>query len=321
MVLLLTDRNDSHANYLLNKSEAQQLPIYRLCLDVESLKETFITFNGSWRIIQNGKEVLSDDIKCVWNRRTFVELLLDEEYNQTNDFKIWKNEWNKTLIGFYNSIRNIPWLNPWRNAYKAENKYLQMELATKVGFKLPKTLVSNEKSELLQFLKENNEVVLKLMNQDFYKSEEDQYLGFYVNKISFDALQKFKDISENPIVLQEYLEKNFEIRYTIVGKEHFVCKIESQKSLKANIDWRRYDIPNTPHSAISPPNNIREKVNFFMKELELEYGALDFIVTKEGEWYFLEINSLGQFLWIEDLTGLKISDEIIRWFKKHLNLR
>jgi glutathione synthase/RimK-type ligase-like ATP-grasp enzyme len=320
MVLILTDRNDSHASHLLNKPEASQLPIYKLCLDVQSLKATSITFDGSWRINQNGNHVSSGDIKCVWNRRTFVELLLDEEYDQTNDFKIWKNEWNKTLTGFYNSIRHVPWLNPWRNAYKAENKYLQMEVAEKIGFKLPKTIVSNQKVELLRFSKENNPVVLKLMNQDFYKTDDGQYLGFYVNKISHDALQKFKDNSENPIVLQEYLEKDFEVRYTVVGSEHFVCKIESQKSSRANVDWRRYDIPNTPHYAILPPNEIREKINHFMKELDIEYGAIDFIVTKTNEWYFLEVNSLGQYLWIEDLTGLKISDEIINWFKKNLNL-
>jgi hypothetical protein len=30
-------------------------------------------------------------------------------------------------------------------------------------------------------------------------------------------------------------------------------------------------------------------------------------VTPSGEWYFLEVNSMGQWLWIEDLTGLPIT--------------
>ena len=56
-----------------------------------------------------------------------------------------------------------------------------------------------------------------------------------------------------------------------------------------------------------------------MRDLEIYYGALDFIVDIDGNWVFLEVNSMGQFLWIEDLTGLNISQEIINWLKKYIN--
>ena len=63
------------------------------------------------------------------------------------------------------------------------------------------------------------------------------------------------------------------------------------------------------------PNEIQMKVNVFMEKIGLEYGAFDFIVDPRGTWYFLEINCMGQWLWIEQLTGLPISDAIIRWIK------
>ncbi|MCW1360319.1 hypothetical protein [Campylobacter sp. US33a] len=52
--------------------------------------------------------------------------------------------------------------------------------------------------------------------------------------------------------------------------------------------------------------------------MNLEYGALDFIVNLQNEWIFLEINYSGQWLWIEDLSGLKISDGIVNWIKKNI---
>ncbi len=58
-----------------------------------------------------------------------------------------------------------------------------------------------------------------------------------------------------------------------------------------------------------------------MKILNLTYGALDFIVTNDNQWYFLEINPMGQFLWIEDLTNLQISKEIANWLEKNFKIK
>lgn len=44
--------------------------------------------------------------------------------------------------------------------------------------------------------------------------------------------------------------------------------------------------------------------------LGLRFGALDFLVTPSGEWYFLEVNPNGQWAWIEQETGLPISSAI-----------
>ncbi|MNS34319.1 RimK-like ATP-grasp domain protein [compost metagenome] len=123
-------------------------------------------------------------------------------------------------------------------------------------------------------------------------------------------MEGFSDDEENPIFLQKYINKKYEVRYTVVDKEHFVCKIDSQKSEISKIDWRRYDLQNTPHSIIQPPEEIKRSINKMMKEFNLVYGALDFIVSEDDSWYFLEINPSGQYLWIEDLTGLEITNSI-----------
>ncbi|MCB0631593.1 MAG: hypothetical protein R2824_24045 [Saprospiraceae bacterium] len=316
MILILTDRNDIHADRVIEEIRKYDLSYIRFNLDVDSLKTTIVIFeNNYWKVKTENGQFNSKDISCVWCRRTYVELLLEESYDHSPSFRIWKGEWNKTLLGIYVDLANVPWLNPYRNAYSAENKYRQIALAKSLKLKMPVTIVSNDRDELLGFARKHEKVVIKLMHQDFYKTGDEKYKGLYVNIISPDELQDFKTIGENPIVLQKYIKKKFEVRYTVVGEKHFVCKIDSQKSSIANIDWRRYDLPNTPHSIVNPPDDIRVKVNLMMKEFGLEYGALDFIVTPEDDWYFLEINSMGQFLWIEDLTGLKISAGIAYWLK------
>lgn len=318
MILILSDKNDVHADRVESILKEKFQKYFRLNLDVESLKNSKATFaNDNWTLSQNGLKVTTKEINSIWARRVYVELLLEEKSILSSDFQIWKGEWNKTLLGIYAFLENKNWLNFYRDSYYAENKYRQYSVAQKLGFQIPNFISSNDKAELEQFALAHKSIVLKLMNQDFYKTEEGDYKGIYVNKITIDSLKQFQTENENPITLQEYIEKDYEVRYTVVGEHHFVCKIESQKSEIAKIDWRRYDLPNTPHSRIIPPVEIQNKIRQFMDSFNLKYGAFDFIVSPDNNWYFLELNSMGQYLWIEDLSGMPISMGIAVWLITH----
>lgn len=315
MILILTDEFDKHADVVISKLETENLAYYRFNLNVEALKYTYLSFeNNFWNIESRTGEITQKDITSVWCRRPFVELTLQENEDQDNDFRIWKNEWNQTLQGLYNSIKELPWLNPLRKAYKGENKYYQMELAREIGFLLPENLVSNSKRKIAAFIKKHNGAMMKLMSQEMYHVGE-EYKGFYTNLIHANDLEKFNITGENPLVFQNYIEKDYEVRYTVIREHSYVCKIDSQMSERAKSDWRRYDIPHTPHSAIEAPKDISDKVIILMEKLGLEYGAIDFIVDLSGNWHFLEINCFGQWLWIEQLSNLAISDGIVEWLK------
>ncbi|MNL66725.1 hypothetical protein D3C87_1912350 [compost metagenome] len=47
--------------------------------------------------------------------------------------------------------------------------------------------------------------------------------------------------------------------------------------------------------------------------LGLKFGAIDLIQDEYDNFYFLEINPNGQWVWIESDTGLTISDSIINF--------
>jgi len=314
MILIISDRNDVHTIKVESILERDSINYVRFNIDTESLRKTIVRFNGNeWEIKCPTGSFKTSDINVIWNRRTYVELLLEEIDNNEVGFKIWKGEWNKTLLGIYSSLELKKWLNFYRDSYYAENKYRQYSIAKLVNFRTPSFICSNDKDFLLASFDNREEKVLKFLNQDFYKTEDEGYKGLYVNKISKNELENFQNVGENPIIMQDFISKKYEVRYTVVGQDHFVCKIDSQLSKIANIDWRRYDLANTPHSIIKPPTDIKEKVKRFMNEFNLNYGALDFVVSKNDEWYFLELNSMGQFLWIEDLTGLEISSSIAKW--------
>ncbi len=313
MILIISDRNDIHTQKVESVLKNESVKFLKLNVDVESLKNTIVKFDGNnWEINTLDGSFNTDEISVIWSRRTYVELLLEEYDINEAGFKIWKGEWNKTLLGIYSALESKKWLNFYRDAYYAENKYRQYSVARKMDLRIPNFICSNDKIFLAnQF--NDTEKVIKFMNQEFFRTEKGLYKGIYVNKISITDLTKFSELGENPIILQDYIQKKYEVRYTVVGDDHFVCMIESQLSKIADTDWRRYDLANTPHSIIVPPEDIKEKITNFMRNFNLNYGAIDFIVSKDNDWYFLELNSMGQFLWIEDLTGLEISQSIAKW--------
>jgi glutathione synthase/RimK-type ligase-like ATP-grasp enzyme len=104
--------------------------------------------------------------------------------------------------------------------------------------------------------------------------------------------------------------KRVELRITVVGDQVFAAEIHSQKAKRTRIDWRRYDLAHTPHYPHTLPDEVRRSCVELVRRLGLCYGAIDMVLTPDGRYVFLEINPNGQFLWIEQLTGMPISDAI-----------
>jgi glutathione synthase/RimK-type ligase-like ATP-grasp enzyme len=311
MILILTDASDVHADRVVDALIRAEAPVFRLNLDVGSLRSTVLTIGKEeWTLKTSAGVVSTRQIRCVWCRRPTVSLTVEEEEDRSHGFRLWRSEWNRVLFGFYNALSDVFWMNNLRTATLADNKFYQMRVARSCNFNVPETITSNDKNILVKFAKDHDDIALKFMSQEMYRSHDGVGLGLYVNKITDNDLVSFQDIGENPITLQHYIEKDFEVRYTFIDGVHLVCKIESQLSDRARVDWRRYDVKRTPHSQLTPPKKVEQQVNKFMQRLSLAFGALDFIVDRDQNWWFLEVNTAGQWLWIEDLSALPISDTI-----------
>jgi D-alanine-D-alanine ligase-like ATP-grasp enzyme len=63
-----------------------------------------------------------------------------------------------------------------------------------------------------------------------------------------------------------------------------------------DLDWRRrQDLMRcTP---VEVPEAVACAAVAYLAELRLTYGAFDFAVTTDGDWYFLECNPNGQWAW------------------------
>jgi glutathione synthase/RimK-type ligase-like ATP-grasp enzyme len=110
-------------------------------------------------------------------------------------------------------------------------------------------------------------------------------------------------------LLQEWIEKQYEVRLTVVDEAFLAARIDAGSNAAA-VDWRA-DYEALTYTALADvPPSVRAGVSALMARLGLRFGTFDFIVTPDDRWIFLEINPNGQWAWIEDATGLPIAASV-----------
>lgn len=115
------------------------------------------------------------------------------------------------------------------------------------------------------------------------------------------------NIARTMHLFQEWVPKDYEVRLTVVDGQFFAARIDG-KSDAAHVDWRT-DYDNLSYQAVETPNFVRWRVSALLDKLGLRFGALDFVVAPDGEW-FLECNPNGQWAWIEDETEMPIASAL-----------
>lgn len=101
-----------------------------------------------------------------------------------------------------------------------------------------------------------------------------------------------------------------------------ICRTDSQEVEpdKGKVDRRQgYDY-GLKHLVSVLSERISDFCTEYLKRMNLNFGCFDFIVTPEGEYVFLECNPNGQWLWIEEETGMKISEAIADALIRHDNV-
>ena len=97
------------------------------------------------------------------------------------------------------------------------------------------------------------------------------------------------------------MPKAHEFRATVIGDALFAARIHSQDDPRTATDLRDMSADIRYEAADMPPEVARRCLDF-VHSYGLTYGALDLIVTPDGDHVFLENNPVGQFLFVEQLV-------------------
>lgn len=182
---------------------------------------------------------------------------------------------------------------------------LQLTTASAVGFSTPDTLFTTDIEALCAFAEKHHSVVLKSGNLNASMRGQ-RLLTQAIDVRTIDG----ETLAMAPCLFQENVAKSHELRVHVIGDLVLSCRIESQVSEDTRVDWRNYALAQTPHYQTSLEAAIESRCIDIVGRLGLEMGILDLIVTPNGDVVFLECNTQGHWIWIEQLTALRITSAV-----------
>lgn len=240
----------------------------------------------------------SSGIDVVWLRRSKMFTLPDLH---EDDVEFARGEFEKFIYGFWDiSFQNARWINPWRARYFAENKIIQCAAARDVGLSLAPTLFSNDPDAIAAFVADYgaDNVIYKSHNVIVWQEDASAVSTIRVSDIDLSDPDSLRNC---PGIYQGFVKKKRELRITAMGRALHAVEIVTLKPENGEMDWRNHgdDINLVPCTL---PEDLAAKCHALMDKMDLRFGCFDIIEGFDGEYYFLEVNQMGQFLWIEMLN-------------------
>jgi MvdD family ATP-grasp ribosomal peptide maturase len=314
-VLIITHTQDNESISLVMKAIAERGDeAFRFNTDRFPTEAQLDIYYGKGRerlILRDENQKLDlNEVSAVWYRR----IAMGSRIPQTMDGQLRQacvGESRAMVQGAIASIKGFH-LDPLQNIRRAENKQLQLQIARELCLDIPRTLTTNNPQAVREFAQECDQgMVTKMLSSFAIYDEQGQEKVVFTNPVKPEDLENMDGLRFCPMTFQEKIPKALELRTIIVGKRVLTAAVDSQALEKAQTDWRRQGI--ALMNAWQPynlPQDVEQKLLGLMANLGLNYGAIDIILTPDGQHIFLEVNPVGEFFWLERSPGLPISSAI-----------
>jgi ATP-GRASP peptide maturase of grasp-with-spasm system len=242
----------------------------------------------------------NQNIKSVWYRRGYFFItnttdqtnsIFDQE--TLNNISYFQEEQNYVIAKFIYNYLVEKALHINRIDDNSINKIEVLDFARSLGLKIPPSYIFTKKQEL----KFNGTLVNKSLNNPVSLTITNKKEHFYsMTELLTAQRQQFIPSQFPPAFFQKYIDKIFEIRTFFLDGEFYSMAIFSQNDEQTKIDFRNYNFskPNRCLSYELPAAITRRLRNLFNK-LNMNSGSVDLIYDNTGDYYFLEINPVGQY--------------------------
>jgi glutathione synthase/RimK-type ligase-like ATP-grasp enzyme len=313
-VLILTQDFDPTVDPVIRTLSERGVEVTRVDLSYFPRRMTVTTsdFDGERRYLRHGDRKLAlDQLSSVWYRRPTG---FDFGPDMPEPEKLFARKEAMQAIGGILRATDCQWVNRPDIDATGELKPYQLELAKRLGLRVPRTLLTNDPQEVKALLEVADGPIV-------YKSQiggvihyPGAFPGGLLTAIVGDEIHEHLDrVGHTMCMFQEYIEKAYEVRLTVIGNRYFPVTIDSQNQDDSKVDWRGVtgETGSMPYGPYRPlPDEVIKKTQALLAEIGAVYAAVDFIVTPDGEYVFLEVNPAGQFMWLQHDLGLELGDEM-----------
>jgi MvdC family ATP-grasp ribosomal peptide maturase len=284
-----------------------RLDINKFPLEVQ-LSAQFTSTTSSHTLHYGTESINTEAVMAVWMRRIWEPDLSKNLAPQFQETII--RESKATLTGFWDSLRDVRWIDDLERIRVAQDKLRQLRIASEVGLVIPHTLVTNDPEAVRAFFQQvQRKMVTKLLTALSYGMEYSSF-SFYTSVVKEKDLLEAESLRYCPMVFQQEIPKRLELRVVFVQGKVFTGALDASAYAASKVDWRK---PNAEIGAWQHhdlPGEVVDRIQVLMAKLGLHFGAFDFILTPTGEYVFLEVNPTGEWGMLERDLNLPISDAI-----------
>ena len=243
--------------------------------------------------LPGGRKLNFQDIKSVfWRNFSSVYVPSLKDANQE------RIAFNDSLSALRSLIQACParWINSWQAYQFHKEKPLQLGTVKQLGVRIPATLVSNDPEEVIEFVQSQKRLIFKPV----YGGAHTQF----INQSHLQPKRLSLVLSLSPVTIQEYIPGT-NIRTYVIAESIYAAEIRSN-SLDFREDLEAELIP------IDLPEYIQQQCLAITKALMLEWTAIDWRLSPEGEYLFLEANPSPMFLYFERQTAFPITEQLVK---------
>jgi glutathione synthase/RimK-type ligase-like ATP-grasp enzyme len=311
MILVVAYRGEEHSADVIERLERQGREV--LLLDLADFP-AHAGLKLSWRADEKSSYVVegpggATDLsrsRVGWWRRV-RPFSIDAAVISPSMRAFAESETSQAIGGMLDALPCV-WVND-RGADEAANrKPYQWEIAREVGLRIPRTLVTNRPEAAREFIRKVG--VGRVIFKAFLASIE---AWRETRLVEQDDVEKLDLVRYAPVIFQEYVE-GVDLRITVVGDKVFAAEIDARKT-SYPVDMRMV-IGETDLRAVKLPTKVQKALLKLQRRLGLSYGAIDVRRTPDEEYVFLEVNPAGQWLFVEQRTGLPISEAVAAYLAR-----
>jgi len=178
------------------------------------------------------------------------------------------------------------------------SKPYQAQLIARAGFLVPDTLVTNVPDEVREFRARHGRIIYKSLSA----------VRSIVREFGDEDERRLERIRVLPTQFQAYVPGR-DVRVHTVGARVFATAVDCGAT-----DYRyaaRDGVP-VEMRTYRPPDDVAERCVRLSAALGLLLAGIDLRLRPDGRWVCFEVNPMPAFSYFESLTGLPISEAIVR---------